>query len=159
MTVTSIIHVKYKLYLGDCDVPSVGKWRRNSANSLLVAPSKPRVDFLRFHRSKTEERTLICLTEPDKRGLPLEGTAIALHITFYFLILWRTRYTRSPKIYPDLLSDNHSTQITSNERYSTYDATDVTRFKERHRIPDFSTSHKWPPMLTARNASWPKLGL
>ena len=32
-----------RLYL-DRNVPSVGKWRRNSANSLLVAPSKPRVD-------------------------------------------------------------------------------------------------------------------
>ena len=90
-------------------VPSVGKWRRNSANTLLVAPSKPRVDFLRFHRSKTEERSLICRTEPDKRGLPLERAAIVLHITFCFLMLPQTHFTRSPKICLNLLSDNHST--------------------------------------------------
>lgn len=99
---------KTQAYLGGRIFPSVGKWRRNSANSLLVAPSKPRIVFLSFRRLKTDERSLICRTEPDKRGLPLEGTAVILDITFYFPTLRRTRSTQLTKIYPKLLSDNHN---------------------------------------------------
>ena len=76
--------IKNSTYLIVWNVSSVGKWSENSANSLLAAPPNPREAFRAFHNKNTDDRSLIWRTEPDKRGLPLDGFAIDRHFTFYF---------------------------------------------------------------------------
>lgn len=77
------IRLVIQTYLRDC-VFSVEQCNRNSANSLFVEEPKPSADFLSFQSSNTDVRSLICRTEPGKRGLPLAGAAMSIRTLHLF---------------------------------------------------------------------------
>mgnify|MGYP000235325763 FL=1 len=59
-------------YLVVGNVSSIGKWSKNSANLLLVAPPKSSENLRTFHNKNNDGSSLVWRTEPDKCDLPLD---------------------------------------------------------------------------------------
>ena len=126
-------------YLGDRNVSLVGKCRRSSANTLLMACWKPRIlSFDSINKTIEQRRT--------KSHLP-----------------WRNqdRPSQAPRstqyrkcLQPELLSDRLIDYKGGKLRHLTSDRPDAHGFSQRLELTDLPAK-KWPLMLESRIAFWP----
>ena len=87
-----------------------------------------------FHNKNTDDRSLIWRTEPDKRGLPLDGFAIDRHFTS---TLKANICTNSTKKLLKVFLNNWCTRINTYEQCYNSKITDVNGFQRRTPLSRF----------------------
>ena len=93
-----------------------------------MAPPKPSEALRAFHNKNTDNRSLIWPTEPDKRGLPLDGFAIDRHFTS---TLKSNIYTNSTKKLLKVFLTNWCTRIDTYEQCYNTKMSDANGFQRR----------------------------
>ena len=105
------------------------KWKFSKFT--IRAPPKPNEAFRAFHNKSTDHRSLIWRTEPDKRGLPLDGFAIDRHFTFYFAGLKANIHTKPTKKLLKVFLNKWSTWINTWEQCYNGNISDANGFQRR----------------------------